>query len=64
LRGNEEPKVNGYKWYGNNRTSTHMNAVRRSGGVGVFVKSELLDEYDIITLDKSVEDILWIQFKM
>jgi hypothetical protein len=27
-----------------------MNAVRRSGGVGVFVKSELLDEYDIITL--------------
>jgi len=63
LRGNEEPKVNGYTWYGNNRTSTHRNAVRGSGGVGVFVKSELLDEYDITPLDKSVEDILWIQLK-
>jgi len=50
LRGNEEPKVNGYIWYGNNRTSTHNNAVRGSGGVGVFVKSELLDEYDITPL--------------
>ena len=63
LRENEDPKVNGYKWYGNNRTSTHRNAVRGSGGVGVFVKSELLDEYVIIMLDKSVEDILWIQLK-
>ena len=63
LHGNEVPKVNGYTWYGNNRTSTHRNAVRGSGGVGVFVKSELLDEYDIIPSDKSVEDILWIQLK-
>ena len=55
--------MNGYKWYGNNRTSTHRNAVRGSGDVGVFVKSELLDEYVIIMLDKSVEDILWIQLK-
>ena len=63
LRGNEEPKVNGYTWYGNNRTSTHRNAVRGSGGVWVFAKSELLDEYDITPLVKSVEDILWIQLK-
>ena len=63
LHVNEEPKMNGYKWYGNNRTSTHRNAVMGSGGVGVFVKSELLDEYDIIPLEKSVEGILWIQLK-
>jgi hypothetical protein len=58
LHGNEVPKVNGYTWYGNNRTSTHRNAVRGSGGVGVFVKSELLDEYDIIPSDKSIFNVL------
>ncbi|CAC5404796.1 unnamed protein product [Mytilus coruscus] len=63
LRGNEEHKINGYKWFGNNRETTHVNAVKGSGGVGFFVKSEICNKFEITLLDKCVKDILWIQIK-
>jgi exonuclease III len=48
---------------GNNRGNLHANAHRGSGGVGVFLKHALFDFYDITTLEKSVEDKLWIKVK-
>lgn len=63
LKGSQEPKIDGFTWIGNNRGNLHANAHRGSGGVGAFLKNELFDFYDITTLDKSVEDILWIKVK-
>jgi hypothetical protein len=63
LKGSQEPKIDGFTWIGNNRGHLHANAHRGSGGVGAFLKNELFDVCDITTLDKSVEDILWIKVK-
>jgi hypothetical protein len=63
LKVSQEPKFDGFTWIGNNRGNLHANAHRGSGGVGAFLKNELFDFYDITTLDKSVEDILWIKVK-
>ncbi|CAC5419448.1 unnamed protein product [Mytilus coruscus] len=62
LREEEQLCVPGYKWIGHNRTNLHRNAVRGSGGVGAFIRSELFNSFDIEIIDKSVEGILWIYF--
>lgn len=62
LREEEQLCVPGYKWLGHNRTNLHRNAVRGSGGVGAFIRSELFNSFDIEIIDKSVEGILWIYF--
>ena len=51
----------GYVWFGHNRR-THIKAPRGSGGVGLLVKSHLFGEYEIETVDKTVEGILGICF--
>ena len=37
LRPDESIKLNGYTWYGHNRTQLSINALRGSGGVGFFL---------------------------
>ncbi len=61
LCGDNSIDVNGYKYYGNNRSKTHKKAKRGSGGVGILVKDTLVNEYDIEILDKSREGILWLK---
>ena len=61
FRVNETVSLDGYIFYGHNRKNIHRNAKRGSGGVGVFVKSELLQQYDIAVLDDTVEDVLWLK---
>ena len=63
LIGSQEAKIDGFTWTGNNRGKLHANAHLGSVGVGAFLKNELFDFYDITTLDKSVEDKLWIKVK-
>ena len=53
--------LEGYVWFGHNRR-THIKAPRGSGGVGLLVKSHLFGEYEIETVDKTVEGILGICF--
>jgi hypothetical protein len=49
LEGSQEPKIDGFTWIGNNRGNLHANAHRRSGGVGAFLKDELVsDEHHFI----------------
>ena len=52
--------VDGYKWYGNNRTNLHTNARRGSGGVGCFVKNDIFLTYDVQILDANTDGIMWI----
>lgn len=53
LNENESLLVPGYKLYGNNQKRIHKNAVRRSGGVGVLIKREIVDSFscEIINSD-------------
>ncbi|MEW8545344.1 MAG: reverse transcriptase family protein, partial [Candidatus Thiodiazotropha sp.] len=62
FRNNETVSIDGYKFYSRNRKNVHKNAKRGSGGVGVFVKAELTQLYDISVLDDVKEDILWLKF--
>jgi exonuclease III len=51
----------GFTWYGNNRQHFSCRAVRGSGGVGILVKNELLNDYFATVLDKSYEGIFWLR---
>ena len=58
LKGEELLVMNDYTWFGHNRRSTHINAWRGSGGVGVLVKGSVLQIYDVLIYDKSYDGIL------
>lgn len=60
LRSSDIINIEGYKWFGNNRTSISKRAVRGSGGVGPLVKDSMFDRFSADIVDKSHEDILWI----
>ena len=51
-----------YTFLSHNRKNIHRKAKRASGGVGVFVKNELFQQYHVSVLDDTVEDILWLKF--
>lgn len=44
--------MDGYKWTGNNRNNMHKRTARGPGGVGVFIRNEMYEEFDILTLNK------------
>ncbi len=50
--------IDGYKWYGHNRGGIHRLAPKGSGGVGIFVKESILQEYSCTVVDKSFDGIL------
>ena len=54
-------ELDGYVWFGNNRTLIDTNAVRGSGGVGILVKQTLLQHFNVSVLDCTFEGILWLK---
>ena len=50
-----------YSWCGQNRLRISQRAIRGSEGVGILVKSNLLQDYDASTLDSQMERILWLK---
>ena len=54
-------EVEGYSWFGNNRQDIDKNATRGSGGVGVLVKNEICNDFQIEKLDRSFDGILWLK---
>ena len=63
LLGQNSLEIDGYKWFGNNRKSVHTKARKGSGGVGIFVKSELFEHFRIEKLNDNTEGILWINLR-
>ena len=63
LISNNELRVAGYTWVGQNRTNIHINARNGSGGVGLIIENTFASNYNIQILDKGHEGILWINFK-
>ena len=65
LLADEKLVIDGYEWFGHNRRDISTRAWSGSGGVGFLVKRELLNKYggpyDMIKLDDSSEDILWMK---
>ena len=51
----------GYSWFGQNRLRISERAIRGSGGVGILVKSNLLQDYNASIIDSQMESILWLK---
>ena len=62
LKQDTNIELNGYCWFGHNRSIIHIRARKGSGGTGVFVKNSLLDTFYVDVVDKSIDGILGIQF--
>ena len=53
--------VEGYRYFGHNRTGVHVNANKGSGGVGIFIKDTFFKNYVVSVVDKDYEGILGIK---
>ena len=62
LTGQNTIFIDGYTWYGHNRTTKHVNARRGSEGVGLFVRNELFNHFKVEIIDKSIDRNLLLQF--
>ena len=51
------------KGFGHCREIRHANANRTHGGVGVFVKEKLFEQFDVSVLDNTYDGILCLLFK-
>ena len=56
-------EMDDYKWFGQNRQTLHVNAKKRSGGVGCFIKNEIFNDFDVTVLGSSYEGFLWLSLK-
>ena len=58
LRNNDKVTVDNYIWFGNNRKLLHVNAKKGSGGIGFLIKTSVLSMYNIVSVDRSVDDVI------
>lgn len=61
LRNKDKPSIKGYTWIGNNRKQIHKKAKRGSGGVGFFIKDNIVKSSNVSVVDDNSDDILWIK---
>ncbi len=61
LAAQEILEIENYTWYGNNRALIHKNAKRFYGGVGILMKTVLLNFYDVAVIDKCYTDVLTLK---
>ena len=58
-----QPVLKGYIRFGHCREIRHANVNRTHGGVGVFVKEKLFEQFDVSVLDNTYDGILCLLFK-
>ena len=63
LTGNNAIILDGYRWFGINLKSLHVNAKVGSGGVGLLVRNDILDSFNVSVLDDEYEGILWLKLQ-
>ena len=61
LTDNNSLYLEGYQWFGNNRKNIHVRAKTGSGGVGFFIKADLLNYFNVSILDDTSEGVLWLK---
>ena len=42
----------------------HRNATRGSGGVGIFVRNNLFEQFNFELIDKSIDGVIWYTCNM
>ena len=55
LKGKEEIELKGYSWFGHNRQNQLKTAKSGSGGVGLLVREELLNDWYINEIDSMID---------
>ena len=58
-----QPYLQGFKWYGHCRNFQHIRAKKCSSGVGIFVNDMLLKNYRVSVIDPSLDGILGLLFR-
>ena len=53
--------IDGYTWYGFNRSLKHVKAKRGSGGIGFLIKDYIYDEFKIRITDKTYDGIMALE---
>ncbi|CAC5421696.1 unnamed protein product [Mytilus coruscus] len=60
---NNKISVDGYMWFGRNRIGIHIRANAGSGGVGFFVRNDLMELFNVIVVEDSIDGICWLKFE-
>ena len=55
-------EIDGYSWFGNNRNDIHIRAKKGSGGRWVSSKNNILEQYNVVVEDDTIEGIFWLRF--
>ena len=61
LVNDETINLDGYSWYGFNRSFVKKTAKCGSGGVGILIRQNIIENYHVNELDKNVEGILVLE---
>ena len=61
LKGDKVINVQGHKCFGQNRKQLNKKARRGSGGVGVLIRDDILNEYTVEVIDSEVEDVMSVK---
>ena len=62
LTGNNVIDIDGFSWFDQNRENIHIRTKKGSGGVGIMVRKELVNDFKVEITNSDVEGILWIKF--
>ncbi|CAG2223305.1 unnamed protein product [Mytilus edulis] len=60
---NNTISVDGYTWFGHNRIGIHIRAKAGSGGVGFLVRNDLMELFNVIVVEDSIDGISWLKFE-
>ena len=62
LKNKEKLTLNGYQWFGHNRSIQHTRAKRSYGGVGFFIRDSICQEYELCEDFSLYNDMYGIRF--
>ncbi|CAG2237220.1 unnamed protein product [Mytilus edulis] len=63
LTGNTGINIDGYTWFGLNRKEIHIRAKTGSGGVGILIRNDVRDEFNINIVEDNTDGIIWVKFE-
>ncbi len=62
LKDDKKIELGGYKWEGHNRSKQHIRARKGYGGVGIFVKNSVYENYMVSVEYRDYDDMLGVLY--